>query len=90
MLVKVVINAVMEIIIVEFFEMGARIGSGKQQAAYAGEGVHRTADVHQQQYLDGVFPAPSPDEFDIATLAAVAWIVSSRSSSSSVPYGEAV
>ena len=70
----------MEIIVFERPEMAERIGCREKLAAKFGIRLHRTAGIHQQQQLDGVFARTFPFELYLAVtsgatlgLAALSW-----------------
>jgi len=65
-LVEPVVDAVVEVVEAQILEVGAAIDGAEELAAEADVGVHRAADVHEQQHLDGVLAALAPDEAETA------------------------
>ena len=63
--VESLIDAVVEIVVLEVFEVRTGVRGREEQTARLGEWLHGPAYVHQQQQLDSVLPAPHPLHVDV-------------------------
>ena len=59
--VNVVVDAVVEVVVLEIPEMRAGVRRGEELAAHQGERVHGAAHVHKQQHLDRILARALPD-----------------------------
>ena len=69
-LIENIIDAIMEVIVFEFLEMAAGVGSREELAAEVGKGFHRATHIHEQKQLHRIFPAFSPDKLQLAGVLA--------------------